>query len=48
MLDFQPPSSEKEEGGEGEEKEEEEIPSPYHAGSYSSSFMETYPHFSAW
>ena len=39
MLDFQPPSSEGEEGGE----EEEEIPSPYHAGSSSSSFMETYP-----
>lgn len=40
MLDFQPPSFE------GEEKEE--IPSPYHAGSSCSSFMETYPHFSAW
>ena len=44
MLDFQPPSFEGEEGGE----EEEEIPSPYHAGSSSSSFIETYPHFPAW
>ena len=38
MLDFQTPSSK------GEE-EEEEIPSLHHAGSSSSSFMETYPHF---
>ena len=44
ILDFQPPSSEGEEGGE----EEEEIPSPYHAGRFSSSFMETYPYFLAW
>ena len=44
MFDFQPPSFEGEEGGE----EEEEIPSPYHAGSSSSSFIETYPHFPAW
>ena len=44
MLYFQPPSSEGEEGGE----EEEEIPFPYHAGSSSSSFMETNPHFLAW
>ena len=49
-LDFQPPSSKKEEGGEEEEEEEEEeeIPSPHHAGSSSTSFMETYPHFFAW
>ena len=40
MLDFQPPSFEGE--------EEEEIPSPYHVGSSSSSFIETYPHFPAW
>ena len=46
MLDFQPPSSKGEEGG--EEEEEEEIPSPHHAGSSFSSFMETYPHFPAW
>ena len=45
MLDFQTPSSEGEEEG---KEEEEEIPSPDHAGSSSSSFMETYPHFSAW
>ena len=44
MLDFQPPSFEGEEGGE----EEEKIPSPHYAGSSSSSFTETYPHFSAW
>ena len=44
MLDFQPPSSEGEEGGE----EEERIPSLYHAGSSSNSFLETYPHFPAW
>ena len=43
MLYFQPPSSE----GEGRGEEEEEIPSPHHAGSSSSSFIETYPHFSA-
>ena len=43
MLDFQPPSSEGEEGGE----EEEEIPSPFHAGN-SCSFIETYLHFPAW
>ena len=42
MLDFQPPSSE------GEEKEKEEIPSPHHAGGFSSFFIETYPHFPAW
>ena len=40
MLDFQPPSSEGE--------KEEEIPSPYYAGSSSSSFTKTYPHFPAW
>ena len=40
MWDFQTPFSE------GEEKEE--IPSPYYAGSSSSSFTETCPHFSAW
>ena len=45
MLDFQTPSSEGEEEG---EEEEEEIPSSYHVGSSSSSFMETYPHFLAW
>ena len=44
MLDFQPPSSEGEEGGE----EEEEIPSPHHACSTSCSFMETYHHSLAW
>ena len=44
MLDFQPPSCEGEEKGE----EEEEILFPYHVGSSSSSFMETYPHFPAW
>ena len=44
MLYFQPPSSEGEERGE----EEEEIPSPHHVGSSSSSFRETYPHFLAW
>ena len=44
MLDFQSPSFEGKEGGEGEE----EIPSPHHASSSSSSFMETYPHFPAW
>ena len=44
MLDFQPPSFEGEEGGE----EEEKIPCPRHAGSSSSSFMETYPRFLAW
>ena len=44
MLDFQPLYSEGEEGGE----EEEEIPSPYHVGSSSSSFRETYPYFQAW
>ena len=44
MLDFQPPTFEGEEGGE----EEEEIPFLHHAGGSSSSFMETYPHFSAW
>ena len=43
MLYFQPPSSE----GEGEGEEEEEIPSPHHASSSYSSFMETYPHFPA-
>ena len=43
MLAFQASSSK----GEGEEEgeEEEEIPSLHHAGSSSSSFMETYPHF---
>ena len=41
MLDFQPSSYEREEGGE----KEEEITSPHHAGSFSSSFMGTYPHF---
>ena len=40
-LDFQGSSSEKEE-------EEEKIPSPHHAGSSCSSFMETYPHFPIW
>ena len=40
MLDFQPPYSKGE--------EEEEIPSPHHAGGSSSSFTETYNHFSAW
>ena len=45
MLDFQAPSSE---GEEEEECEEEEIPSFHHVGSFSSSFMETYPHFQAW
>ena len=45
MLDFQTPSFEGEEEG---EEEEEEIPSLYHIGSSSSSFMETYPHFPAW
>ena len=44
MLDFQPSSYEREEGGE----KEEEIPSHHHTGSTSSSFMETYPHFPAW
>ena len=44
MLDFQTPSS----NGEEEGEEEEEIPSPHPAGSFSSSFTETYPHFSAW
>ena len=44
MLDLLPPSSEGEEG----EEEVEEIPSPHHASSSSSSFMETYPHFLAW
>ena len=44
MLYFQPPSSEGEEGEEGEE----EILFPYHSGGSSSSFTETYPHFSAW
>ena len=44
MLDFQPPSCEGEEKGE----EEEEILFPYHVGSSSSSFMETYPQFSTW
>ena len=44
MLDFQAPSFEGEEEGEGKE----EIPSPHHAGSSSSSFMESYPHFLAW
>ena len=50
MLDFQASSSEGEEEGkeEEEEEEEEEIPSPHHAGSFSSSFMKTYPHFPAW
>ena len=49
MLDFQASSSEgEEEGKEEEEEEEEEIPSPHHAGSFSSSFMKTYPHFPAW
>ena len=43
MLDFQPLASEGEERGE----EEEEIPSPHYAGSSSSSFIETYPHFPA-
>ena len=38
---FQAPSSEGEEKGEGEE----EIPSPHHASSSSSSFMETIPIF---
>ena len=41
MLDFQAPSSKGEEEG-------EEIPSPHHSSSSSSSFMETYPHFPAW
>ena len=45
MLDFQAPSFEWEEEG---KEEEEEIPSPHHAISSYSSFMETYPHFSAW
>ena len=36
MLDFQPPTSKGEEG----EEEKEEIPSPHHTGSSSSSFME--------
>ena len=45
MLDFQAPSFEGKEEG---EEEKEEIPSPRHAGSSSSSFMETYPHFLAW
>ena len=40
MLDFQPLASR------GEEKEE--IPSPHYTGCFSSSFTETYPHFSAW
>ena len=40
MLDFQASSS--------EEEEEEENPPPYHASDFSSSFMETYPHFPAW
>ena len=44
ILGFQAPSSEGKEEGEGEE---EEIPSPHHAGSSFSSFMETYPHFLA-
>ena len=44
MLYFQPPSSEGEEGRE----EDEEIPSPHHVGSSSSSFMEAYPHFLTW
>ena len=44
ILYFQPPSSEGEEGG----KEDEEIPLPHHAGSSSSSFKETYPHFPGW
>ena len=44
MLNFQPPSFEGEEEGE----EEEEIPSPHHAGSSSSYFMKTYPHFLVW
>ena len=44
MLGFQAPSFEGEEEGEGEE----EIPSPHHAGSSFSSFMETYHHFLAW
>ncbi|XP_075668960.1 uncharacterized protein LOC142638783 [Castanea sativa] len=39
-----PPPSEGEEKGD----EEEEIPSPHRAGSFSSSFAETYPHFLAW
>ncbi|KAL0015379.1 hypothetical protein SO802_002448 [Lithocarpus litseifolius] len=33
---------------EEEGDEEEEIPSPYHVGSSSSSFAETYPHFPSW
>ena len=45
MLDFWTSSFKGEEEG---EEEEEEIPSPHHVGSSSSSFMETYPHFSAW
>ena len=43
-MDFQPLSSEGEEGG----KEEEDIPSSHHVGSSSSSFMETYPHILTW
>ena len=42
MLYFQPPSSKGEEGGEVEE----EI--PFHAGGFSSSFTDTYPHFLTW
>ena len=44
ILDFQPSSSDGEEEGE----REEEIPFPHHAGSSSSSFMETYSYFPAW
>ena len=29
-------------------EEEAEIPSPFHVGSSSSPFIETYPHFLAW
>ena len=31
-----------------EEEEEEQNPLPSHASDFSSSFMETYPHFLAW
>ena len=44
MLDFQAPSSKREEEG---MEEEAKIPSPLHASSSSSFFMETYPYFLA-
>ncbi|XP_050269879.1 uncharacterized protein LOC126713953 [Quercus robur] len=44
LLMSNAPSSEGEKEGEGEE----EILSPHHAGSFSNSFMETYPYFLAW